>query len=200
MGILKTNAQILESKWWYKGWALDIHSTSSVPIADGIYNTDRTELGQAFFSFKYRDDVRQIQPIADTVADFLKSKENEWWFKYVSGFVPVPPSNLNRQFQPVWELARAISFKANIRYDEDFLIKIKDTEELKNIKDQAARRHQLEDAFSIRDDRFSNRTVLVFDDIYDYGTTLESACKTIREKGRANYIYVLTVTKTRKKR
>lgn len=89
---------------------------------------------------------------------------------------------------------------SEIRCDEDFLIKTKDTEELKNIDDAETRYRQLEDAFSVKDDRFSGGTVLVFDDLYRSGETLGAVCKTIKEKGRARFIYVLTLTKTRKKR
>ncbi len=133
MKILQTNVQELKSNWWYRGWALDIHTISSVPMPDGGFDTQRTELGQALFLLKYRGHIDQIQPVADTVASFLKREENQWWFKYVSGLVPVPPSKFDRSIQPVWELAGAISIKSKIRCDEDFLIKTKDTEELKNI-------------------------------------------------------------------
>lgn len=60
--------------------------------------------------------------------------------------------------------------------------------------------YNLKCSFSVKDDRFSGGTVLVFDDFYGSGATLESVCKTIKEKGGARFIYVLTLTKTRKKR
>jgi len=199
MKILQTNVRELKGNWWYRGWALDIHTISSVPMPGG-FDTERTELGQAVYLLKYEGHIDQIHPIADTVTNFLKLEENQWWFKYVSGIVPVPPSKFDRPFQPVFELAREISHKSKIRSDEDFLIKTKDTEELKNIDDAETRYRQLEDAFSVKDDRFSGGTVLVFDDLYRSGETLASVCKTIKEKGRARFIYVLTLTKTRKKR
>ena len=200
MKIMTTNVQILKSVWWYRGWALDFHTIRSVQMPDGYFDTERSELGEALFLLKYRDHRHQIQPLADTVTNFLKSEENQWWFRYVNGIIPVPPSNINRPFQPVLELARAISIKSGIKCDEDFLTKVKETEELKNVDDAGTRSHQLEDAFSVKDNRFSGETVLVFDDLYRSGETLESICKIIKEKGHAKYIYVLTITKTRKKR
>ena len=197
---MKTNVQDLIGNWWYRGWALDFHTISSVQMSDGHFDTERSELGEALFLLKYRSDINQIQPLADTVTYFLKSEENQWWFKYVDAFISVPPSSVNRPFQPVPELARAISIKSGIRYDEDYLIKLKETEQLKNIDDAETRLHQLEGAFSVKDNRFSDGTVLVFDDLYRSGETVESICKAIKEKGHARYIYVLTITKTRKKR
>jgi len=197
---MKTNVQILESDCWFKGWALDFHTISSVLLPDGRFNTDRTKLGEALFRLKYGPDIRQVEPIADTVSNFLLSNDNQWWFKWLSAIIPVPPSNKNRTFQPVLELAKAISIKSGIMCHEDYLGKVKETEQLKNLDDIETRYLQLKGAFAVKDNRFFNKTVLVFDDLYRSGETLESICKTIREKGNASFIYVLTVTKTRVKK
>lgn len=178
---------------------MDFHTISSVQMPDGHFITERSELGEALFLLKYRRDIKQIQPLADTVVYFLKSERNQWWFKYVEAFIPVPPSCINRPFQPVLELVRAISFKSGIKYYEDYIIKLKETEQLKNIDDAETRSHQLEGAFSVRDNRFLGKTVLVFDDLYRSGETLASICKAIKEKCNARYVYVLTITKTRRK-
>lgn len=179
---------------------MDFHTISSVALPDGHFETKRSELGEALYWLKYRNDKCQIESIADTVASFLKSDFNLWWFKYVNAIIPVPPSKINRPFQPVIELAKSISIKSGIESDSDYLIKVKDTEQLKNEDDLESRYHQLEDAFSVRDKRFFDRTILVFDDIFRSGETLRAICKTIKEKGCARFIYVLTVTKTRSKK
>ena len=195
--MMNTNVQILESDCWYKGWALDFQTISSTPLSDGRFETERPELGEALYSLKYKSDKRQIDPIANTVSNFLLSNDNQWWFRYLSAIIPVPPSYKNRPFQPVLELAKSISIKSGILCHDDYLVKVKETEQLKNLDHIETRYHQLEGAFSVKDNRFFNRTILVFDDLYRSGETLKAICKTIKKEGNARYIYVLTVTKTR---
>lgn len=196
MQSLPTNKQEIPSEFWYKGWTLDFHTTSSVKLPDGTYDTTRSPLGESIYKLKYQGDRSQIEPIAATVSKFLLLLENNWWFKYVSAIIPIPPSKLDRPFQSVWELAGSIARQSNIEYCDDYLIKTKPTVESKNI-DVFEKKHQFQGAFGIKDDRYKSKTVLVFDDLYDTGTTMQSACKVIKEEGQARYIYALAATKTR---
>ncbi len=197
MSILPTNVQELKSNFWYRGWALDIHTTSSIKKPDDRFETTRPPLGEALYLLKYRDDKKQIEPIAHTVSNFVLAPTNHWWFHYISAIIPVPPSKTHRPFQPVFELAEQIARLSHIECHLDYLIKNKDTDQSKNLP--AEQKHQeLINAFSVADNRFSNKTVLVFDDLYDTGATMNIVCDLLKKSGNASYIYILTVTKTRK--
>jgi predicted amidophosphoribosyltransferase len=58
----------------------------------------------------------------------------------------------------------------------------------------------LKNAFNVIDQRYIGKTVLLFDDIYRSGTTLNTAAKVLKERGKVRDIFALTITKTRKKR
>lgn len=89
---------------WRAGWALDVHTLSSRPLPSGRYDTERTEFGELVFQLKYRDDRTKIQPIAEVAAKFVKEKfavDGHFVLPYITAIIPIPPSDINRDFQPV---------------------------------------------------------------------------------------------------
>lgn len=58
----------------------------------------------------------------------------------------------------------------------------------------------LDGAFDLRDMLYQNRKILLFDDLYCSGSTLQEITKTLFLKGKVAKIYVLTITKTRTKK
>lgn len=76
-------------------------------------------------------------------------------------------------------------------------IKRKDTEQIKGVEEPTAREKILQNAFGIKDLRYRNKKVLLFDDLYRSGATLRVITEVLYEKGRVQNVYVLTLTKTR---
>jgi predicted amidophosphoribosyltransferase len=113
--------------------------------------------------------------------------------------VPMPPSNTSRPSQPVIDLARGISSKTGIRLAEDALVKIKETPQLKDIHAYQQRIDILEGAFKTKKSVTQGKTLLLFDDLYRSGATLNIASQVLRQQGNAKTIYVLALTKTRSK-
>jgi len=193
---IQINPQRLTGNW-KDGWALDLHTISSQLLPDGTFNTTRTEIGELLYQLKYRFDRNTIEPIAETASAFLKTKE---FFPYLEAIIPVPPSNLNRPFQPVQELAIKIGEKVNLNVALDYLIKTKETKPLKEIEDTESRKYQLKGAFKIKDDRFAGKFILLFDDLFRSGETLMEITSVLLQEGKVKEVYVLCITKTRTKR
>lgn len=182
---------------WYNGCALDLHTISSTPLPGGGFDTQRTEIGEMLYRLKYRFDKNQIEPLAQLVARFIKKLHV---YPHLSAIIPVPPSNTDRPFQPVEELALSIGKKVNRPVPLDYLQKIKETQPLKGIDDTLSRKRQLRGAFKVTDrDRFTGKYVLLFDDIYRSGETLWAVTEVLLAEGRVARVYVLTLTKTRTK-
>ena len=80
------------------------------------------------------------------------------------------------------------------------MYKKKKTEQLKNISDPIEREKILKDAFGVKDLRYREKKVLLFDDLYRSGATLRAITKVLYELGRVQNVYVLTLTKTRTRR
>ena len=97
-------------------------------------------------------------------------------------------------------LALQIGVKAGLSVATDTLLKIRETEALKNLESADSRREELMDAFEVRGRSLRNKYVLLFDDIYRSGETLRAATETLYKQGKVERVYVLTLTRTRTKR
>ena len=203
---------------WTEGYALVLHTVSSTPIrevkktvkilVDGKekeiqlhgdiigWDNKYSELGEHLNKLKYHKERNRITPIAQEAAAFLNGK-SEWKIDLI---IPVPPSEAGRFSQPVEELANAIGRISNIAVDSKTLKKLKSTAPLKGITDPDSRKEILKDAFDIPSNFLSEKNVLIFDDLYRSGETLNAVCGITKNKGNAKNIFVLTITKTRTKR
>jgi predicted amidophosphoribosyltransferase len=188
---------------WTKGYSLDIHTISSTYLGDDefghpCFDTKRSELGELVIRLKYRDDKSVLNDILDSITDFLK---NKWKIiNTLDYIVPVPPSNLTRKYQPVIEIAEKLSNTIKLPVCIDSLVKVKKTPELKDIVDFEKRKEILEDAFNIQNDCIKGKNILLFDDLYRSGATLQIITGVLYNKGKVKNVYVLTLTKTRSKR
>src|SRR3989338_3846751 len=107
--IMKIDPKEIKGNWAH-GWALDIHTLSSMPIGYNEFghlefDTTRSEIGEAIYKLKYRDDGSQVEAIAQVVSDFIKSKQE---LKEICAIIATPPSDVNRPFQPVIEISKVI--------------------------------------------------------------------------------------------
>ena len=172
---------------WRAGRTLDIHSTSSRPLVGG-YDTDRTEMGELVYQVKYQNDRSKIGPIAEVAANYVRehfSVDGHLILPYLKAIVPIPPSDTDRVFQPVTEIAREIGKNLNLPVRTDYLIKIKQTIQHKNLTDGESKRKNIHHAFVVRTQEYRNSCILLFDDLYDSGATLTEATRVLYEQGRS---------------
>ncbi len=92
--------------WQVRSSEFIVYNKSVKPMFD----TRRTEIGEALFQLKYKQDQTKIEPLAETMAINLKSV-----FHTASFVIPIPPSK-NRATQPAVELARKVSEKMNLPF------------------------------------------------------------------------------------
>ena len=188
-------SKILDGNW-KAGWALDLHTKSSTLLKDGHFDTTYTQIGEALNRLKYRNDYSQIDYLADAVISFLKTRKVT---PYLDVIIPVPPSK-QREIQPVTAIAKKVAKALNIPIDTTFVIKTKDTSELKSIEDPSERKEILSNAFSVKDLKYKNAKVLLFDDLFRSGSTLQEITKVLYNNAKVGNVYVVTLTKTRTKR
>ncbi|WP_086289407.1 ComF family protein [Campylobacter devanensis] len=187
---------------WKCGWALDLHTSSSKPLGDGHYDNIRTEIGQMLYDLKYnnsisnQDKIQLVEDLAFAAANFLKN--NILVTPYIWVIVPTPSSK-DRELQPVYLLADKIAYLLNRRIDGEYIKKIKNTNELKSIEILEERKKILDGAF-ICDKRYKGRKILLIDDLYRSGATLNEIAKTLYTQGEVDNVYVLCFTKTRSKK
>jgi competence protein ComFC len=195
------NPQKLKGSW-KDGWALDLHTTSSKPIYndDGVivsWDTIRPQIAEELYRLKYKFEKLRSDKIANTAAEFLNKIKKDWKFDLI---IPIPPSDTNREFQPVYEIAVKLGHKIGVPVDISSLQKLKSTSQLKTIDDPTQRNEILNGAFTVRTNSIYGKTILLFDDLFRSGATLEAVCNVLMNKGRVKEVYVFTITKTRSKR
>ena len=178
---------------WKVGWALDLHTLKSVPRGDGGFDTEYTEIGKRLNLLKYHNDYDQIDVLAGFLCKFMQTR---YVTPYLSAIIPVPPSQ-QRDVQPVYMIAERVGGVMNIPVDFNYLKKIKSTPPLKGMSEERERGEVLKGAFEVVDNRYAGKKVLVFDDLYRSGATLNEVCKVLYEVGNVGDVYVVTLTKTR---
>lgn len=193
--------KILGNNW--TGYALDIHTESSEYLGENEYgrprfDTKRSEIGELLYKLKYHGDISALDEIAETVIHFLSK---DWCIvDELNYIIPVPPSNIDRQIQPVIEIAKKLCEKLSIPLCEDALVKIKETPELKDIIGFGERKEVLKDAYCIRNQCIREKRVLLIDDLFRSGATINHLANILYNIGKVKSLYVVTLTKTRKNR
>lgn len=168
---------------WQAGWALGFHS--SFAGADW----SRSTVGDLAFRLKYRRDSSALQPL---VKGILALCDEHPELRGVDVLIPVPPSTA-RPSDPVKILAESLA-RALRKPLEVVLVKTRPTVPQKEMRTLAQKRANVAGAFAVQGDVRGKRLLLI-DDLYDSGATLEEATRVLLQAGAAR-ISVLTMTRT----
>lgn len=180
---------------WDQGYVLDVHTVSSTMIGYNEFghpefDTVRSALGELVYRLKYKWDKGAIPPIIETLAAFVNG-----WGIHPNAIVPMPPSK-QRSFQPVIEMTEGLAESLKIPPNVTSLKKTKATPQMKDVGDFSARVAALQAAFSC-DRGLDGKAVLLFDDLFQSGATMNVAARTLKEQGAVKTVYALALTRTR---
>jgi competence protein ComFC len=175
---------------------LDVHTISSTMIGSNEFghpefDTVRSELGELVYRLKYKGDKTVIPFIVQAIVGFV----HQWGIRPET-VIPVPPSRLQRAFQPVIEIAKELAKALGISVDTGSLTKTKNTAQMKDIGEFGARVAALESAFT-SGRNVQGREVLLLDDLFQSGATMNVAARTLKQEGLAKSVYALALTRTR---
>lgn len=180
---------------WRSGYALDFHTTSSTPIGENAYghmqfDTVRPPVAELLYQLKYRNDESAVAEISAVAAAFLRQQGRGYDL-----IVPVPPSAV-RRLQPVVVLVQTIG--AAIKVPVGFCVTTtRATGQLKNITDPDERAEALTGLYAVDAKQTRGKTILLFDDLFRSGSTLNAISSLVRAEGSAAHVDVLTITRTR---
>jgi predicted amidophosphoribosyltransferase len=194
MAIVKINPIKIEGRW-HSGVALDLHTTSSTPIGYNEFghmqfDTVRPEIAELLYRLKNRADKEAAGPIIDTVANFLAAHRDKF-----DSIVPVPPSH-QRTLQPVIVLAEGIGAALGVPV-LSCITTTRPTTQLKNVTDHEERKKQVEGLYKAIAAQTQGRKMLLFDDLFRSGTTMNAITNELLGPGKAAVVRALTITKTR---
>jgi predicted amidophosphoribosyltransferase len=94
------------------------------------------------------------------------------------------------------EIATQLGATLHIPVDTGTLNKTAPTSQMKDIGNYADRVKALEAVFVVGKE-FRGKTVLLIDDLFQSGATMNVAARVIRKQGEAKAIYALALTRTR---
>jgi predicted amidophosphoribosyltransferase len=135
-----------------------------------------------------------LPQLVEAAVGFLSS-----WNIEFSAVVPVPPTKVYRKFQPVLALANEIARTFKVPLLKNSLRKIKEIPELKNIYDLEERKRLLSGAFEASAPSVRAEEILLVDDLYRSGATMEAIAQVLLSAG-ALEVYAFAFTQTRIKR
>lgn len=180
------------------GYALDKHTASSVFIGHNEYghpqfDTTRTPAGEAVFQLKYRGDFDRVKPLAKAVVRNIVPQ-----FPKIGLVMPIPAST-TRKRQPVHEVASAVAERMEVPLLDSLITKsavAANTGSLKNMntreeKDEALKgRYLLNKAITNK----GSWNVLVVDDLYHTGATMDAICSLLAQYDKISGVYVAALT------
>ena len=109
--------------------------------------------------------------------------------------IPVPLHPVRRRkrgYNQAELLAKELSIKSGIPMDSKLLIRTKNTHAQKDLSDQE-RRANLKQAFSVWGKQIPYKNIILVDDIYTTGSTMDEAAAVLKECG-AEMIYFLCIS------
>jgi competence protein ComFC len=182
---------------WVEGYALDLHSTRSDLMGYNefgypVFETKRTEVGELLYRLKYRGDRTVIAELTDAAEKFVRA-----WKVKITVIVPVP-ATAYRPDQPVVRLAEELGGRLGITVAKDAIRKLKKFAQLKNVYDVAERRRLLDGAFEVDAAKVRNQRILLLDDLYRSGATMNAITEVLKASG-VSAVYAFAFTQTRSK-
>ncbi len=181
---------------WDLGYTADKHIISSYIVGvneygHNIFDTTRTQVGESVFLLKYRHDQNQIVPLAELAVTIIGNHYPK--FDFVVG---APPSQI-RPYQPVDLISSKIAEILGIQYVNNFLLKQPLEAKLKDVAGKEKKLEVLRNKITVDNSVLNDGKwdVLVVDDLYDSGATLETICSSLRGSPKINRIYVIAMTR-----
>jgi predicted amidophosphoribosyltransferase len=175
---------------------LDYHTLSSTYLGDdeyghAIFDTKRSEIGELLYRLKYRSDQSVINELVETAARFVRS-----WNPGVTILIPVPPSRV-RADQPVHIIAERLGMSIGIPVDMNIIKRVIETPELKNVYNYDERIRLLNGSYKVDKSGIKGQKILLFDDLYRSGATMNAVTSALYDEGVAAEVYALALTRTR---
>ena len=158
-----------------------------------IYKYDGI-IREKIIEYKFQDKSYLYKTFAKMI---LKNEKTCGFFKKYDIIIPVPihkKRKAQRGYNQVELIAKQLSKNTHLKLENNVLIK------QKNIISQSElnknqRKQNIKDAFKIINvEKIQNKKVLLIDDIYTTGSTINECCKTLK-KAKIEKIGILTIAK-----
>jgi len=174
---------------WPAGMALAMHSREE--------REGRTATADLLDRFKYAGERTLAPLLGRALAEAVRSRPG---FEQVEAVVHVPATTRRPRVEPACDLAREVAKALRVRCLPGLVARTREMEHQKDIVRWAEKTENVRGAFRVRRPEFlRGRKLLLVDDVYDSGATLEEAWRTVMQAG-AREVVVAAITRTRYRR
>ncbi|MDI2113791.1 ComF family protein [Commensalibacter nepenthis] len=191
---MKVNMKSISGNW-HSGFVMDKHTLRSIPVGENQwghmqFEKERSEVGEALFQLKYRDDFTKVASLAECLV------ENAYPLFDNIGFVLPMPASKPRQRQPVNEIAKKFAELVEKPYFDNILLKEPINISLKDLNTKDEKLEAIGNSFYINEP-ITNQgcwNALIIDDLYHTGASMEKACVALKKYVKVKNIYVVALT------
>ena len=149
-------------------------------------------IASAIYRFKYANRREYADFFGEEIARYLGEEMHRM---HPDGLIPIPlhPARQRRRgYNQAQLLAKSISRYTGIPVYDKILVRVKNTVPLKKLNPRQ-RQNNLKKAFHIRGNDVKLKTIILVDDIYTTGSTMDAAARVFLEAG-AEKIYFITLS------
>ena len=180
---------------WDLGYALDVHTLSSIMVGEDAFGhprfeSTRSDLGELLYQFKYRYRYGALDEIVDAVCVFLSDHPD---MAQVDSIIPVPPTK-QRGYQPTYEIADEVAKRLHL-YCCTNVLENNSIVEAKTLSHED--KHKAQQGIIKVKDATRLHNTLVIDDLFQSGATLTRCVDLLKSDPLIDKVYVLAITKTR---
>lgn len=180
---------------WDSGWVLDKHMLKSTYLGEDAYghpqfDNERTDVGEATYQLKYQSDWSQVERLAKALADHVYPK-----FRNVGLIVPMPATKTRRR-QPVTEVVEELGKLVGTPVFTELLLKAPNGKSLKDLSTKQEKIDAIGGSLSVNDciEGDDRHNLLLVDDLFDTGASMQAACKVLSAYPKVRKIYVAALT------
>ncbi|MDZ7266484.1 MAG: RecQ family ATP-dependent DNA helicase [candidate division KSB1 bacterium] len=167
------------------GMALAFHTV----MQNGVHL--HTEVGARVYAFKYQGEQAQVDWLLERALQKLTGQPQ---LREVDAIVCVPSSRGEKSYAPVILFAERLRQRLGLRAGFQ-LRKTRATRPQKEMVTLAQKRRNVAGAFAVHASSVAGQRLLLIDDIYDSGATIDECARVLKKAG-ASKVYALTLTKT----
>lgn len=149
-------------------------------------------VNQSIYQFKYHNQRRFAAYYADELARAFSPVLKTWNPDLI---MPIPLHRKRRKirgYNQALLVAEALGERTRLPVDTKSLVRVRYTSPQKKL-DPVSRKRNLERAFAVKESFVPVSTVLLIDDIYTTGNTLDAAATKLKERG-VGKVYFLTIS------
>lgn len=147
-------------------------------------------VAQAIYRMKYAGRRQNAEFFGDEI---VRRMGRELLTLHADALVPVPLYRARmrrRGYNQAADVARAISKRLNIPVREDLILRVKNTAPMKQSDERQKRRNNLKNAFQLQGNDVKCMRIIIVDDIYTSGSTIDAVAEEFRGAGASGIFFV----------